>query len=217
MPALRATIERLDDVSEALRQFYIPKLIKGASGKDREVFCLNIVDLPTHPDAKALHSALGRAKQERDVLKKQTTSLLAGDGLRKHLIDAGCDPRLAPMAIAMLEPQLKTGEDGSGRLVLTGPSGMSLKDMVQLFMDSEDGQVCKRPANEQDNTDSGAPGGGGNRKQSLTPPERNPWSRHAWNHTMQGRILRENRARADELAIEAGHRQALGARFDEAR
>jgi hypothetical protein len=94
---------------------------------------------------------------------------------------------------------------------------MALKDMVALFMDSADGQVCKRPANEQDNAGSGEAGGGANRKQSLAPPARNPWSRHAWNQTMQGCLLRENCARADELARQAGHRQALGARFDEAR
>jgi hypothetical protein len=152
MPALGSVYDRVEQIPEALRGYYVEKIIRTADEKERTVLAVNVDRLEQHPDAKNLHAALSRAKQERDVLKKQTRSLLAGQGLRQHLIDAGCDSRLAPMAIALTEPQLRSGQDSSGRVVLSGPGGTSLKDMVALFMDSEDGQVCKRPASEQDNT-----------------------------------------------------------------
>jgi hypothetical protein len=106
MPALRSVYDRVEEIPEALRGYYVEKIIRPADGKERTVLALNVDRLEQHPDAKNLHAALSRAKQERDVLKKQTRSLLAGQGLRQHLIDAGCDPRLAPMAIALIEPQL---------------------------------------------------------------------------------------------------------------
>ena len=45
----------------------------------------------------------------------------------------------------------------------------------------------------------------------------NPWSRHDWNLTNQGRIYKRDKAEADRLAQAAGHQNALAARFDTAR
>jgi hypothetical protein len=217
VPALRSVYDRVEEIPEALRGYYVEKIIRNADGKERTLLALNIDRLEQHPDAKNLHAALSRAKQERDVLKKQTRSLLAGDGLRKHLIDAGCDPRLAPMAIAMIERQLRSSEDASGRLVLTGPGGTSLKEMVRLFMDTENGQVCKRPASEQDNAGSrDADKGDGGARIPSHVAENNPWSKRCWNATAQARIFRADRAQADALARQAGHSQAAGARWMDA-
>jgi len=217
MPALRATIDRLDDVSAELRHFYVEKLIKGSDGKDRVVFALNVVDLPAHPEARALHAALSRTKQERDVARKQTTSLLANEGLRQHLLDHGCHPGFVRMATAMLEPQLRIGEDASGRITVTGPGSTSLKDLVAVWIDTEEGGICKTPAGVDPKAAADGKAGNSQRRSNNQPSLRNPWSCHAWNQTLQGRILREDRGRANELAREAGHGQALGARFDEAR
>lgn len=38
----------------------------------------------------------------------------------------------------------------------------------------------------------------------------NPWSKNSWNLTEQGRILRENRAKADQLAAQAGTKVGAG-------
>jgi hypothetical protein len=89
--------------------------------------------------------------------------------------------------------------------------------MVALFMDSEDGQVCKRPASEQDNAGSSDADkvGGGARIPSRVA-EKNPWSKRWWNATAQASTFRADRAQADALARQAGHRQAAGARWMDA-
>jgi hypothetical protein len=216
MPALRSTYSSQEEIPETLRQFYDEKLVK-LDGKDKTIFALNVSDLPAHPEVRSLHAALSRTKQERDAARKQTTSLLANEGLRQHLLDHGCHPGFVRMATAMLEPQLRIGEDASGWITVTGPGGTSLKDLVAVWIDTEEVGICKTPAGVDPKAAADDKGCDSQRRSNNQPSLRNPWSRHAWNQTLQGRILREDRARADELARQAGHPRALGARFDEAR
>ena len=45
----------------------------------------------------------------------------------------------------------------------------------------------------------------------------NPWSKQHWNLTRQGQIYRRDQAEANRLAQASGHRDALSARFENAR
>jgi hypothetical protein len=45
----------------------------------------------------------------------------------------------------------------------------------------------------------------------------NPWSKQHWNLTHQGQIYRHDRANAMRLARAAGHKDALSARFKNAK
>jgi len=45
----------------------------------------------------------------------------------------------------------------------------------------------------------------------------NPWSREDWNLTGQAKVLKRDRVEADRLAQAAGHKNALGARVENAK
>jgi hypothetical protein len=94
------------------------------------------------PAVRTLASNYSRAKQERDQARKQASSFVCGDALKKVLLDAGCQPGFVRAAVATLEPQIKVGEDSQGNLMAAGPGGTPLSDMATNCMETE-GEIFK--------------------------------------------------------------------------
>lgn len=220
MPSLKATVDRLEDVPEDARQYYIEKIVKDARGTERSVYALNIHGLPRHPEAVALSNALARTKSERDVLRRQAASLVAGDGIKAHLLKAGCSESYLRAAIALCERQITVSENKDGFLEATGPGGLPLSKFAESFMQGEGqvfhvDQVTNRGIeagadDQQRSANDRRPTGGGSF-------ENNPWSRRTWNNTAQGQIYKADKERANRMARAAGHQDALTARITEAR
>jgi len=70
--ALKAVLDNLDDVPEALHDEYTKKTVNG-----KEVYILNVEDLDSHPSVRNLKNAHEAVKKKRDELKEELETTTA--------------------------------------------------------------------------------------------------------------------------------------------
>lgn len=131
-------------------------------------------------------------------LEGETRKRLVTDGLTAALTEAGVtSPAFLKASRAMLEGSVEViEEDGVTVAKMKAEfGGDDLAKYVQNWVQSDEGKSFVTPA-----TGSGAPG-------SRTPNgEHNPFSKEHWNRTAQGKLIREDRPKAERLAKAAGFR-----------
>jgi hypothetical protein len=212
---LKAIVDDITTVAKELRDFYVQKVIK-VDGAEKTVWALHIHGAQELPEVRALASNYSRVRGELTQLSKQTTALVAGDGLRQALRGAGCREGFIPAAVALLEPQIKVSNDNRGNLVATGPASISLSELAKTFMGGE-GAVFLADTDPAANSAEGKRERGTAQASGSLRVENNPWSRAHWSLSQQGQCLRTDRARADAMAQAAGHARAVGAKRANAR
>lgn len=243
--ALKAILDSLDSVPEALREYY---------KQDGEQFILQVEGVQQHPDVTALANALERQKEDNRTLRRKADEAAdkladipddftldewnrlkdSGEGkveerlkeqrerlqaqhqkeverlreenqslsgrLQKNVAEraldeaidkAGVDPKFRKAVKALHNASLKIEGEGDEVQVLLGD--LPVSDALQAFVASDEGKHFVAPP-----SGGGAPGsngGGGG--------ERNPWSKEHFNLSEQGRILREDPAKAERLKQQA--------------
>ncbi|GEM_PF-773490 len=147
------------------------------------------------------------AKHAKDLAAKDTeiaerddviSSVLVEDGLTKALVEAGVAKEYLKASRAMLKPSVKVvrDEDGSRRAIVETDLGEEeIGKYVASWSQSDEGKVFVAKPTGGDATGShGRPG------DSTT----NPFGKAGWSKTGQARLVRENRAKAEQLAKAAG-------------
>lgn len=131
--------------------------------------------------------------------------LLIEDGLTKALIDAGVSKEFLKASKALLAKDVKVvEEDGEYHAIVTTDTGdLDIPEYVQDWVSSDEGKVFVAPAKGGD-AGGGGGGGGGKPPPRSVPGEKNPWAKESWNLTQQGKMLKEDRVKADKLAKAAG-------------
>jgi hypothetical protein len=142
-------------------------------------------------------------KKDAEIKKRQEkiAKLLIDDGLTKALIEAGVGKEFLKASKAMLRDQCTVIEDdGDYRAVVQSDMGeMEIPRYVTDWVASDEGKVFVPPA-------KGSGAGNTDRPTTRLPGSdgRNPWAKETWNLTEQGKILKEDRTRAEKLAKAAG-------------
>jgi hypothetical protein len=186
-----------------------------------------------NPDAKKIHDAevqsiknmhqqelarkdkaIGDLKAEHTAAlgKKDTTisNLLIGQGLTKALSEAGVSKGYMKAATAMLEKSVKVIDSDTGPQAVfeTDLGEVPIDQFVPQWAQSDEGKLFIPAPSGSDSS------GNKNRRDGSGP---NPFSKENWNLTEQGQLIREDAAKADRLAKAAGHKQAAGAKRENAK
>lgn len=128
------------------------------------------------------------------------TALLIDDGLTKALIDSGVGKEYLKAAKALLRSDCTVvEEDDDYRAIVKSDLGdMEIGKYVTDWVASDEGKVFIPPAK------GGDAGGTPNKSGKTSFGEPNPWDDKSLNLTEQGRIIKEDRAKAEKLAKAAG-------------
>lgn len=141
-------------------------------------------------------------KKDGELKKRDTKihSLLIDDGLTKALVEAGVGKEYLKASKALLRGDCTViEEDGDYRAVVESDVGqLDIGRYVTDWVASDEGKVFVPPARGGDADNKGKP--------TARPmaTDKNPWSKEHHNLTEQGRILREDRSKAEKLAKAAG-------------
>jgi hypothetical protein len=179
-------------------------------------------DRRSAPDQKAMQDLVAARKMleqkiasmekshatEMDKLNKQIQKkdgfihgLLIDDGLTKALVEVGVGKEFLKASKALLRENVKVvEEDGDYTAVVetdTGP--LDIQRYVSDWVASDEGKPFVPPA-------KGGDAGGTSRPQKPIVNEKNPWAKDSWNLTEQGKLLRDDRPKAERLAKAAGHK-----------
>jgi hypothetical protein len=154
-------------------------------------------------EATAAHEATKIALRQRVVR----------DDLTKALLENGVDKKYLKGARALLEQSIKVKGDGGDMkaYVETDLGETDIGEFVPQWAQSEEGKLYVSKATGSDATGADNKGKGGG---SL---DANPWTKANWNSTVQAQVWKGDAAKADRLAKAAGHKQALGARAEDAK
>jgi hypothetical protein len=137
-------------------------------------------------------------EKEREFSQKN----LVQSVITKALTEANIKPALMDAATLLLERRIEIIEEESEesgeevRRVLMRPEygGEDPAKFIQTWVQTDAGKEFVIPA-------SGTGASGGNRHRTT---EINPWAKETWNLTEQGRMVRQDRAKAERLAKAAG-------------
>lgn len=147
----------------------------------------------TQQHEEALRARDGEV-QARD---QELGSILIDNGLISALTDAGVKKELLRAGVALLRPSVKVVVDEETKrrkaVVETNLGEVELKQYVDTWAKSEEGKPFLAPATGGGATGSERGGGGAN-----------PWRADQWNVTEQGRVYKEDPAKAERLAKAAG-------------
>lgn len=146
-------------------------------------------------------------KAERDREREFSRKNLIQSVITKSLSEANIKPALMEAAEGLIERKIDVVEevdDETGeqiRRVLMKPEygGEEPSKYIQSWIQTDAGREFVIPA-------SGSGSQGNNRHRTT---ETNPWAKETFNLTDQGRILKEDRAKAERLAKAAGRSLAL--------
>jgi hypothetical protein len=132
----------------------------------------------------------GQIKKKSDFIHQ----LLIDEGLTKSLVDVGIDKNFLKAAKSLLRENVRVvEEDDNYRAVVESDTGdLDIPRFVQDWAASDEGKAFVPPAK---GTDAGS---GGNKRPPVN--EVNPWKKETWNLTAQGKILRESRVKAEQMA-----------------
>lgn len=148
---------------------------------------------------KANTDAINKFKKQLEVKDGFISQLLIDEGLTKALVEVGVGKEFLKAAKALLREDVKVvDEDGSYKAIVetdTGP--LDISRYVSDWVASDEGKVFIPPA-------KGSDAGPGKTGPKLNLGEKNPWAKETWNLTLQGKMLREDRMKADKLAKAAG-------------
>ena len=141
------------------------------------------------------------AEKDAEIAKRDgvITKLVVDDGLTKSLVDVGVGKEFLKASGAMLKSSVKvvvnedTGEYSP--VVETDLGEVPLTQFVENWSKSDEGKpFIKNPA-------GGGAGGSGDKSKGN---EINPWKAESRNLTEQGKILKEDRVKAERLMKAAG-------------
>lgn len=151
-----------------------------------------------------MEKAHAEAITKKDVeIKKRDDkikSVLIDDGLTKALVEAGVSKEYMKAAKALLRQDCDVIEDeGDYKAIVKSDMGeMEIGKYVSDWVASDEGKVFVPPAKGSDSSNNNS------NKTRIITGEKNPWSKEHWNLTLQGKILREDRTKAEKLAKAAG-------------
>lgn len=191
---------KIEDVLAQLDR--IPELEAAAAGKMDEEKINQIVET-------RIKTKLAPIERERDTLRNQLSEkdkLIEGyttkertrmihDAVRSAAATSKVLPEALEDALMLAERVFEVNEDGK----VTTKDNVGVTPGVEPAVWFTDLQA-KRP--HWWGPSSGGGAGGGNRNGGGGGA--NPWTHEGWNMTEQGRILKENRTRAEQLAKAAG-------------
>jgi hypothetical protein len=147
--------------------------------------------------------------QERDATIR---TLVAEEGLQKALVQAGVDSPFLPATQALLSRAVKVEVDEeSGRpraVVETDLGTVPVEQYVENWAKSDAGKVYVRKP-----TGGGAGGDGRGATNGSGKRDVNPWAPTTRNLTEQGRLVRDDKQRAERLMREAKMPQAAISRI----
>lgn len=140
-------------------------------------------------------------KKDENIKKRdgKIHQLLIDEGLTKALIESGVGSQYLKAAKALLKNDCTViEEDGDYRAIVESDMGqLDISKYVSDWVASDDGKPFVPPAKGGDADNKGKPT---NRKIG----EKNPWTKEHYNLTEQGRVMREDRSKAEKFAKEAG-------------
>jgi hypothetical protein len=140
------------------------------------------------------------AKKDEDIKKRDGTiqTLLIDDGLTKALIESGVSKDYLKAAKALLRSDcVVIEEDDKYKAVVKSDLGeLEIGKFVSDWVAGDEGKVFVPPA-------KGADSGTGVTKKN-TSTDKNPWADDSLNLTEQGKIIKEDRSKAERLAKAAG-------------
>ena len=188
---------KIEDIVTMLEKY--PELEQAAKGKldDKQLEALaeQRAALKVGPVARERDTFKKRAEdleKENGELKGEKRTRLLQDAIRAAIKDSkGFQDTAVEDAFMLGERQLEINDEGQA---VVKDSGLSVKDWL---ID----QQSRRPHWWGPTGGGGARGGLGGGGGTGGD---NPWTFEGWNMTKQGAIVKENRARADQLAAAAG-------------
>jgi hypothetical protein len=141
------------------------------------------------------------AKKELQIKKLdgKIHQLLIDEGLTKSLVEAGVGKEYIKAAKALLKGDCTViEEDGDYRAVVESDMGqLDIGKYVTDWVASDEGKVFIPPAKGGDANNQ-------NKPSQRINTDKNPWAKDTWNLTEQGRILTEDRSKAEKLAKSVG-------------
>ncbi len=141
------------------------------------------------------------AKKEAEVKKRdgKIRQLLIDEGLTKSLVEAGVGKEWLKAAKALLKDDCTVvEEDGDYHAIVQSDLGpVPISKYVNDWVASDEGKVFIPPAKGGDANNQ-------NKPTQRINTDKNPWSKDTWNLTEQGKILTEDRTKAEKLAKAAG-------------
>jgi len=146
---------------------------------------------------KDLETEIASRDAKVTTLESDLRNRLVTDGLTQALTEAGVtSPTFLKAARAMLESGVEVIEEDGIRVakMKADLGGDDLAKYVSNWVQGDEGKVFVAPAKGGD-----APGGKGPRG-----GEANPFAKTNWNKTEQGKLLRSDRKKAENLAQAAG-------------
>lgn len=157
---------------------------------------------------KDAEAALAEIKAEKESLEADLRGALVDDGLTKALVKVGVKPTLLRAAKRMFDADVEVVIEDGKRVarMKSDLGGDSIEDFIANWSRSDEAKDFIAPPTGAD--ERGARGGRGMGAD-------NPFSKSAWNKTVQGELLKTNRAKAEQLAKSAGFKtleSALAAR-----
>ena len=203
---------------------WLKELLKNAGIEESKIDSIvaNInKELPKHFIPKDKYNEVAEAKkkleadlQARDTqLEELKKAAGSSEELKKQIEDLQAENKKAKEEWEAKEAQMKL--DFAVERALTAAKAKNTKavkallDMEKVKLDGEqllglDEQL--KAIKESDPYLFGEPGkvGGGTNPPGAGNPEVNPWKKESWNLTMQGKILREDPAKATRMKAEAG-------------
>lgn len=188
----------LEDVISKLDRF--DELEAAAAGNGNK-------DIDAQVEAR-IKTRLAPLERERDNLKKENGELTTRvgefeaqgrtrnihDSVREAATKLNILPGALDDALMLADRTLEISEDGQV-VVKSGANGFTESVDVGTWLT----EVRERRAHWWPLSEGGGAGGGNNGGTTT-----NPWSKTGWNMTEQGRILKENRSKAENLARSAG-------------
>lgn len=123
-------------------------------------------------------------------------NVVGADRLRQALIAAGVKKGLIDGAVAMFRSKIEVVEEDGEHLarMIANEGGDTVENFISNWAQSDAAKEWIAPAVGDDEL------GGGPRKLSAD----NPFTPKGWNKTAQGRLMRDNRGKAEQLAKQAG-------------
>lgn len=157
---------------------------------------------------------LSDEKSSHERTKASLRTRVVRDDLTKALVESGVDKKFLKGARALLEQSIKVKGDGGDMtaFVETDLGETPIADFVPQWAQSEEGKLYMTPAKGSDASGSDTRSGKGTG--SL---DANPWTKGAWNTTMQAQVWKGDAAKAERLAKAAGHNGPVGAKIENAK
>lgn len=156
---------------------------------------------------------LADEKSSHERTKASLRTRVVRDDLTKALVESGVNKQFLKGARALLEQSIKVKGDGGDMtaFVETDLGETPIADFVPQWAQSEEGKLYMTPAKGSDAA------GSDTRKGSGGSLEANPWSKAAWNTTIQAQVWKGDNAKAERLAKAAGHSAPVGAKIENAK